>query len=131
MSKNSGPLLSRRQFARRAAVLSATASIVPATTILSESAASCALPGATNSPQLSASAQLEVDSRYQQILSLYGQHLDESQKAHIKTICVDLQPTLEKIRKFKLDNGNAPALFLKPMVERDKKPQSAAAAKKS
>jgi hypothetical protein len=45
-------------------------------------------------------------------------------------MCVDLQPTLEKVRNFKLENGNAPALYLKPLVERDKKPLSAATAKK-
>jgi hypothetical protein len=126
MDKRSGSLLSRRQFAHRAAVLSATATIVPAGAILPDSAASLALQSATNNPPLSPAAQLEVDSRYQQILSLYGQHLDEAQKANIKKMCVDLQPALEKIRNFRLDNGNAPALFLKPLVERDKRPQAAA-----
>jgi hypothetical protein len=46
-------------------------------------------------------------------------------------MCMDLQPTLEKIRKYKLENGDSPALFLKPLLDREKKPQpSAGAARK-
>jgi len=126
MNKKNGSLISRRQFARRAAVLSSTASIVPAEAFLPATS-----PAQTpqSSPQLSPQGQLEVDSRYQQILSLYGDRLDEAQKANIKKMCADLQPTLERIRKFNLQNGNAPALYLKPLVEREKKPQSAASSK--
>jgi hypothetical protein len=130
VNKKSGSLLSRRQFARRAAVLSASATLVPAEALLPASSSAAAPQAAQNAPQLSPEGQLEADSRYQQILSLYGQHLDEAQKANIKKMCADLQPTLEKIRKFALENGNAPALYLKPLVERDKKPQSTVAANK-
>jgi hypothetical protein len=129
MNKKSGSLLSRRQFARRAAVLSATATIAPAA--LTNSASSSGSPQSDlTSSQLSPEGQHEADCRYQQILSLYADRLDDAQKANIKKMCADLQPTLEKIRKFKLENGNAPALFLKPLVERDKKSQPATAARK-
>lgn len=124
MNKANGSLLSRRQFTRRAAVLSASATLVPAKALLPASSGSAA-QAAPNAPQLSPRGQLEADSRYQQILSLYGDHLDDAQKANIKKMCADLQPTLEKIRKFNLENGNAPALYLKPLVEREKKPQPA------
>jgi hypothetical protein len=123
MNNKSGSAFSRRQFARRAALLSATATLHPETILPSSQTGQ-------NSSQLSPDGQREVDARYQQILSLYGDHLDETQKASIKKMCVDLQPTLEKVRNFKLENGNAPALYLKPLVERDKKPLSAATAKK-
>ena len=124
MNKKNGSLLSRRQFTRRAAVLSASATLVPAGALLPASSAS-APQAAPNAAQLSPQGQLEADSRYQQILSLYGDHLDDAQKANIKKMCADLQPTLEKIRKFNVENGNAPALYLKPLVERGKKPQAA------
>jgi len=127
MNKKSGSLLSRRQFARRAAVLSASASLVPAEAMLP---ASLAPQTPQSSPPLSPEGQLEADSRYQQILTLYGTRLDEAQRANIKKMCNELQPALERIRKFNLENGNAPALYLKPLVERDKKPQPAATAKK-
>jgi hypothetical protein len=126
MNKKNGSLLSRRQFTRRAAVLSASATLAPAGALLPASSAS-ARQAAPNAPQLSPQGQLEADSRYQQILSLYGDHLDDAQKANIKKMCADLQPTLEKIRKFNLENGNAPALYLKPLVERGKKPQPTSA----
>ncbi|MGB7434926.1 MAG: hypothetical protein WBR26_17195 [Candidatus Acidiferrum sp.] len=124
MNKKTGSLLSRRQFARRAAVLSATATLVPAEAILPSSSSAAPAPQtAPTAPQLSPEGQLEADSRYQQILSLYGSRLDDAQKANIKRMCAELQPTLEKIRNFKLQNGNAPALYLKPLVERQKKVQ--------
>jgi hypothetical protein len=119
MNTKSGSLLSRRQFTRRAALLSATASLVPTESLLPASSQAAA-PQST--PQPSPEGQLEVDSRYQQILSLFGNRLDEAQKANIKKMCADLQPNLEKVRKFNLGNGNAPALFLKPLVEREPKP---------
>jgi hypothetical protein len=130
MNKKDASLFSRRQFARRAAMLSASAAIAPGETFLPEPSA---VPPqeAGNGPQLSAEGQLEADSRYQQIVSLYGSRLDDAQKAHIKKMCADLQPTLEKIRKYNLENGNAPALFLKPLLEPEKTLPSGPATKKS
>jgi hypothetical protein len=130
MNTKSGSLLSRRQFTRRAALLSATVSLVPTESLLPASGHAAAPQSLQNAPQLSPEGQLEVDSRYQQILSLYGNRLDEAQKANIKKMCADLQPALQKVRKFNLENGNAPALFLKPLVEREPKPQPTATSKK-
>ncbi len=118
MKKASRPLLSRREFTQRAAMLSATATIVPAEVILPKS------PVATSSqepPSTSIGGQAEIDWRHQQILSLYGHRLDEAQKTNLKKMCADLQPSLERVRSFALENGDAPALYLKPLVEREKK----------
>lgn len=103
-------------------MVSATASLVPGE-ILSprESPASAA----QNESKLSAEGQVESDSRYQQIIALYGARFSEDQKAKLKKMSDELQPTLEHVRGFHLENGNAPALYLKPLVEREKKPQSA------
>ena len=115
--------LSRREFARRAALLSATASLVPSKVIRSngQSAPSSQPPQAA--PKLSGAGQAEADSRYQQILTLYSDRLDDTQKANIKRMCAELQPSLERIRSFKLQNGDPAALYLKPLVEREKKSQ--------
>jgi len=114
---------SRREFVQRAAMLSATASLVPSE-VLRPHAQSAPAPQTTqNSPQLSDAGRAEADSRYQQILSLYSDRLDDAQKANIKRMCAELQPSLERIRNFRLENGAAPALYLRPLVERDKKPQ--------
>jgi hypothetical protein len=123
MNKKQGALLSRRQFGRRAAVASAGAALVPAKFLLQPDVSTAGGEiQAQSSTNLSPEGQIEADSRYQQIVGLYGSRLDESQKINLKKMCVDLQPTLERVRKFSLENGNAPALYLKPLVERDKKP---------
>jgi hypothetical protein len=121
MNKKSGHLLSRREFAQRAAMLSATAALVPTEVLPPNAIAVTAAPGAQDAPKLTAEGQAEADSRYQQILSLYGNRLDEQQKANINRMCGELQPSLERIRGFHMVNGDAPALYLKPLVEREKK----------
>lgn len=128
MTSKNASLLSRRQFARRAALLSATATVAPVEAFLPAASSAEAQQSAT---QLSSASQLETDSRYQQVLSLYGDRLDDAQKANIKKMCADLQTTLERIRKFSLQNGDAPAVYLKPLVERETKSPPAASSKKS
>jgi hypothetical protein len=118
--------ISRREFAQRAALLSATASIVPAEVIRSDLSFPRA-PQVSQAPlKLNASGQAEADARYQQVLALYSDRLDDAQKSNIKRMCAELQPSLERIRSSKLLNSDAPALFLKPIYERDRKPQASA-----
>jgi len=124
MKNENGRVLSRREFAQRAAVLSATASFVPAGTILkvpTETAASDQLQAEL--AKLPPESQKEVEARYRHILSLYGARMDEEQKASIQELCVMLQPSLDRLRAYPLENSDAPALYLKPLVEREKKPQ--------
>jgi hypothetical protein len=122
MKNKNRQILSRREFAQRAALLTATASFVSAEAILPVPAGASQ---AQSTPKLSAEGQAEVDSRYQQIVVLFGGRLDEKEKARIKTMCAELQPSLERVRNFPLGNGDAPALYLKPLVERSKKPHPA------
>ena len=119
--------LSRREFAQRAALLSATASLAPSEVLRPAAGSLPPAQSAQSSPRMSGAAQAEADARYQQILTLYSDRLDDAQKANIKRMCAELQPSLERIRSYKLVNGDAPALYLKPLVERQKKPQSSAA----
>jgi len=125
MKDQNGRFLSRREFAQRAALLSATASLASAEAVF-PAAARLASPQ-TSSPtaKLSDAGQAEADSRYQQIVSLYGGRFDEGQKAELKRMCAELQPALEHIRRYELQNGDAPGLYLKPLAERDKKLQPA------
>ncbi len=122
MKNKNRQLLSRREFAQHAALLSATASLVPAEAILPTTAAAS---GAQSAAKLSAAGLLEADSRYEQIESLFGTRFDEAQKSRLKTMCAELQPSLERVRAFALENGDSPALYLKPLVERPKKLQPA------
>jgi hypothetical protein len=127
--------ISRRQFARRAALLSAGVSIVPAANVfpVSATAAPAQQPAETH-PNLSPESQAEAEARYQQILSQYGSRFSSEEKASLREMNLVTQTSLDKVRAFSLENGDAPALYLKPLVEREKKPvqsPAAAPAKKS
>jgi hypothetical protein len=127
--------ISRRQFARRAALLSATASMVPAATVFAGTLqASPAQEAAPAHPNLSAESHAEAEARYQQILTQYGSRFSAEEKTSLREMNLVTQASLDKVRAFSLENGDAPALYLKPLVEREKKPvqsPAAAPAKKS
>jgi hypothetical protein len=127
--------ISRRQFARKAALLSASASIVPAASVFGESLQAPPAPQTPPAhPNLSAESQAEAEARYQQILSQYGSRFSAEEKASLREMNLVTQASLDKVRAFSLENGDAPALYLKPLVEREKKPvqpPAAAPAKKS
>jgi len=117
--------LTRRDFARRAALLSATATLVPAQAILPPATQAATAPPdqvPDNLPRLSAAGQAEADLRYQQVLTRYGSRLSDAEKSTVKTLCIFLQPSVEHVRAYPLDNSDAPGLYLKPLVEREKKP---------
>lgn len=119
--------ISRRQFAQRAALLSATASLAPASVFTAPLPCPPA-QGAPNAPKLSPESQAEADARYQQILSQYGSRLSAEEKATVQQSNAAIQQSLDRVRAFPLENGDGPALYLKPLVERDKKrPESPAA----
>ena len=126
MKEKDGRVLSRREFAQRAAILSASATLVSAETVFSANSKETAPQETSASSKLSEAGKAEADSRYQQIVALYGSRFDQIQRADLKRMCVELQPSLENIRKYALQNGDAPALYLKPLVEREKKPQATA-----
>ncbi len=123
-------ILSRRQFAQRAALLSASAPLASAEAVFSTAKSEQTAQAAPATVKLGDAGQAEADSRYQQIMSVYGDRFDDGQKADLRRMCAELQPSLEHIRAYELQNGDAPALYLKPLVEREKKPQAAAAATK-
>jgi hypothetical protein len=115
--------ISRRQFARRAAVLSASASIVPVASVFADSLQTppTQQPAQTH-PNLSPESQAEAEARYQQILSQYGSRFSAEEKASLREMNLVTQTSLDNVRAYSLENGDAPALYLKPLVEREKKP---------
>ena len=126
--------ISRRQFARRAALLSASASVVSAAAVFGEGLqAPPASQTAPAHPNLSAESQAEAEARYQQILTQYGSRFSAEEKTSLREMNLVTQESLDKVRAFALQNGDAPALYLKPLVEREKplQPPAAAPAKKS
>jgi len=113
-------LLGRRQFALGAA---ATALALPGKAVLGHDLLAQAGAGADQSPdaqsldkktraamaKLSASAQAEVEMKVASIFRKYGDRLNDEQKADIRRIMAESQEGLEKMRAFKLENGDQPA----------------------
>ena len=154
MNGNKTRGISRREFARRAALTTAVASIAPAvasasvaTEALAPGTAAAApdsanllaanLPAATsahssaaaapaqqpaNLPRLSPEGQSEVEARLQSILTQYGSRFSEEQKNELRRLCHLAQPPLDRLRAYPVENGVNPALYLKPLVEREKNP---------
>lgn len=135
--------ISRREFAKRAALASAVASVAPAVagaSATTDAQASGAAPDAktvhatgifataapaqqpANTPKLSPESQAEAEARYQSILNQYGKRLSEEQKTDLRRLCYVAQPPLDRLRAYNLANGDAAALYLKPLVEREKNP---------
>jgi hypothetical protein len=79
-------------------------------------------PNPIGAPKLSPQSQAEADFRFQAILSQYPDRFSEAQKTDLRRLCVLLQPPLDRIRAYAISNGDLPALYLKPLVDRDKKP---------
>jgi hypothetical protein len=123
MNGKSSSHISRREFARRAAIVSAV-SMVPAAALPGHSSISA--PAAGQSPDassLSPESQAEAEARYQAILGAYGSRFSDVKKADIRRLCFASQPSLDRLRAYPLENGDSPALYLKPLVEREKKSQ--------
>jgi hypothetical protein len=115
--------ISRREFARRAAFVSAAASLAPANLLREEPSASPPqAQQAPNLPKLSPQSQAEANSRIQTILAQYGGRLTDAQKADIHRLAAEAQPPLDRLRAYATENGDGPALYLKPLIEREKKP---------
>jgi hypothetical protein len=122
--KRSG--ISRREFARGAALVSA-ASFVPAAAVPVHSAspAPC-LEQAAGTPKLSPESQAEAEARFQAIMNMYGSRFSDAQKNDLHRLCLAAQAPLDRLRAYTIENGDGPALYLKPLVEREKKTEAAA-----
>jgi len=124
--------ISRREFARRAAFVSAAASLSPANLLGAESASPPLPPQQpATAPKLSAEGQIENDTRIQSILAQYGSRLSDAQKTDMRRLSTEAQASLERLRAFATQNSDGPGLYLKPLMEREKKPASTAAPKQS
>ena len=58
----------------------------------------------------------------QSILTQYGSRFSEEQKTDLRRLCHLAQPPLDRLRAYSVENGVNPALYLKPLVEREKNP---------
>jgi hypothetical protein len=124
---SNGTSISRREFARRAAIVSAV-SMVPASALPVEtSSAEPHLIQAPAAPALSHEGQAESEARYQAILAVHGSRFSDTQKTDLRKLCFLAQEPLDHLRAYPIENSDAPALYLKPLVEREKQPGAATA----
>lgn len=115
-------VISQREFARRAAFVSAAASLSPADLLASKSSVTAKPPGQTPpGPRLSPESQTEMESRLQAVFAQYGSRLNDAQKSDLQRLALEGQAALDRLRAYPTDNGDGPALYLKPLVEREKK----------
>jgi len=123
--------VSRREFARRAAFGAASATLLPLRDFVpAANGAATAQPAQApaSDAKLSPQSQAEAESRYQAILQQYPDRFSEAQKVDLKRLSLALQPSLDHLRAYSISNSDLPALYLKPLVDRDKKPVSKPAA---
>ena len=131
MGDKSSSAISRREFARRAAFVSAAASLAPSKLLSSEpTAAGLPEQQPASAPKLTPEGQAEVESRIQSILARYGNRLSDAQKTDIRRLAFEAQPPLDRLRAFATENGDGPGLYLKPLMEREKKSAPTPAASK-
>jgi hypothetical protein len=74
-----------------------------------------------DTPSLSTESRAEAEARYQAILGVYGSRFSDAQKSDLRRLCFAAQPPLDHLREYAIENGDGPALYLKPLVEREKK----------
>jgi hypothetical protein len=133
--------ISRREFARRAALASAVATVAPAAiatpgarsnehaTVTAADFGGRPSDPASNTPQqaadlpkLSPEGHAEVEARIQSIFGQYASRFSDAQKADIRRLCALAQPPLDRLRAYATENGDGPGLYLKPLLEHEKNP---------
>jgi hypothetical protein len=123
MGNKKDSAISRREFARRAALFSARVSLATPSLLGTEVLASTSVAQQPpNPPKLSPESQSEAESRLQAILSEYRIRFSDAQQADLRRLCTEAQPVLDRLRAYPTENGDDPALYLKPLMEREKKP---------
>ena len=122
---SSGPrAITRREFTRRVAIASAATTLSPAVLVPAAKAVFLegsfpALQDSPDKPKPSPEGMIELEARTQLIFARYGKRFSDEQKADIRRLQRLLQPQLESLRAYGLTNGDPPALYLKPLVERE------------
>jgi hypothetical protein len=108
--------LSRRAFARNAALAVTTAAAVPS--LLAQQAPAPKPSAAPDKPKpaqeaLSPELQQEGELKFQWIMQRYGNRLSATHKEDIHRLIMEGQKPLAALRAFPVDNGDMPALVLK------------------
>lgn len=115
--------LSRREFAKAAAV-TAAAALVPAELIAQEGKPAPQTSKQETTPpaaKLPAASQAEADLAYETLMKKYGGRFTEEQKKDIKRLVNSQQGALDKLRAFPVSNSDEPAAVFKPLLPEGKR----------
>jgi hypothetical protein len=114
--------LSRREFARRAAIASTLGALTPINSLLAEQAPPSATvaQGPPEFTKLSPQSQAEAEARFDAILREYPNRFSDAEKQDLRRLCFVNQQSLDHLRTYSISNGDNPALYLKPLVQREK-----------
>ncbi|HWG59957.1 MAG TPA: hypothetical protein VN661_13000 [Candidatus Acidoferrales bacterium] len=105
----SGGELSRREFARGAAM--AVATLASSGLLAAETAAAAAKPqnpAASESP-----VQEEIDAKLANIVRKWGDRLNDQQRQRLRRVLGENERMLAAVRAFPLENGDPPSQVLK------------------
>jgi hypothetical protein len=123
MSQSGKTAITRREFARRAALAGAAATLGPAPA-----------PGRDTTPAQDAVSDaktgpppLEASLRVQTIVAISVRRFSDDQKADLLKMSSVAQKSLDRLRAYQVQNGDDPALYLNPLMEREKKAGTAPA----
>ncbi len=107
--------LSRRDFARNAALAAATAALAPKDLIAQEQKSKPTQPPEKppEKPKLSPELQAEAEARIQNLFRKYGERLTDEQKADVRKQITEGMEGVGKLRAFPLDNSDEPATVLR------------------
>lgn len=115
MSKQKGresSEISRREFARSAALTAVTAAALPGVAFGQAEKPELKPAPAPQGPALPPAAQAEAERAMQAILAKYGDRLSDEQKADVRRLVTAQQRSVETLRAFALENGDGPATVL-------------------
>ena len=108
--------ISRRRFARDAALAGATAAFLPSSALAQgkERAAEPLPPSlAADYAKLPPASQAEADAKYRAVLRRYGARFTEAQKTEVRRQLIATQKALDTLRAFPLENSDPPATIFR------------------
>lgn len=117
----SGTAITRRSFARSAALAAATIAVLPTDVFSQQQKKAPAAPSPAETPalspnappKLSAASQAEVEARVQGVMRQFGDRLSDAQKAEVRRLITLGQKSVEDLRAFPLSISDEPATVLK------------------
>lgn len=110
--KTKNSVISRRDFARQAALAAATAACLSGE-LLARPLGSLPPPPQEAEKKPSPETQAEADAKMQALLRKYGARFSEAQKKDFQRLVIEGQKPLEALRAFSLDNSDQPGNVLK------------------